>query len=218
MKLILIGPPGSGKGTQAMRLQRERGIKQLSTGDMLRAAVASGSKLGQQVKDIMEAGQLVPDETMVKMIAERIEHPDCETGFLLDGFPRTLAQAEALDQMLQKKQTEIDYAIEIRVDPEMLIERVAGRFTCTHCGEGYHDKFKRPKQDGVCDICGSTEFKRRPDDTPTAMKTRLDAFHAQTAPLLPYYQNQNKLATVDGMVNIDEVAKEIDAVLDTAAA
>lgn len=214
MKLILIGPPGSGKGTQAMRLERQRGIKQLSTGDMLRAAVSSGSDLGHQVKEIMDAGKLVPDDIMVTMIAERIEQPDCEDGFLLDGFPRTIAQAEALDQMLAGKSTELDRVIEIRVNQDALIERVSGRFTCAKCGEGYHDTFKRPQVEGVCDICGSTEFKCRADDNPDAMKNRLDAFHAQTEPLLPYYAQQGKLATVDGMESIDEVAEKIDMVLD----
>jgi adenylate kinase len=213
MKLILIGPPGSGKGTQAMRLERTQGIKQLSTGDMLRAAVASGSDLGSHVKEIMESGQLVSDDIIIKMIEERIDQADCKNGFLLDGFPRTIAQAEALDQMLEHKGTQLDHVIEIKVDDEMLIERVAGRFSCVNCGEGYHDRFKQPQQPGVCDVCGSTEFKRRADDNAEAMKARLDAFHNQTAPLLPYYERQGKLEMVDGMRSIDEVSQQIDAVL-----
>lgn len=213
MKLILIGPPGSGKGTQAMRLERAQGIKQLSTGDMLRAAVASGSALGSQVKEIMESGQLVSDDIIIKMIEERIDQADCKNGFLLDGFPRTIAQAEALDQMLEHKVTQLDHVIEIKVDDEMLIERVAGRFSCANCGEGYHDRFKQPQQPGVCDVCGSTEFKRRADDNAEAMKARLDAFHNQTAPLLPYYEKQGKLEMVDGMRSIDQVSQQIDAVL-----
>lgn len=213
MKLILIGPPGSGKGTQAMRLERTQGIKQLSTGDMLRAAVNSGSELGQHVKDIMDSGQLVPDDVIVKMIEDRIGQPDCKHGFLLDGFPRTIAQAEALDRMLEHRGTQLDHVIEIKVDDTMLIERVVGRFTCANCGEGYHDTFKRPKQAGVCDVCGSTHFKRRADDNTEAMKTRLAAFHTQTAPLLPYYHNRGKLETVDGMTSIEEVSRQIDATL-----
>ncbi|NET10070.1 MAG: adenylate kinase, partial [Symploca sp. SIO2B6] len=164
MKLIFIGPPGSGKGTQASKLQRAKGILQISTGDMLRAAVASGSSLGQQAKTIMEAGKLVPDHLIVEMIEQRIAKPDCEKGFILDGFPRTTAQAEALDKMLLAQNTAIDRVIEFAVDDTVLIERISGRFTCAQCGEGYHDTFKQPKVENICDLCGSSEFKRRADD------------------------------------------------------
>lgn len=213
MKLIFIGPPGSGKGTQAMRLQRQHNVVQLSTGDMLRAAVASGSELGQQVKAIMEEGELVPDATMVQMIKERTTQPDCENGFILDGFPRTLAQAEALDQMLAEEADGLDRVIEFRVNSDVLIKRVTGRFTCAQCTEGYHDVFKRPKVEGICDVCGSEEFKRRSDDNPETVKHRLDSYHAQTEPLLPYYDAKGILESIDAMGTIDEVSEQIDEVL-----
>lgn len=213
MKLIFIGPPGSGKGTQAMRLQREHGVVQLSTGDMLRSAVASGSEIGQQAKAIMEAGQLVPDQVMVQMIKERIAQPDCSSGFILDGFPRTIAQAEALDEMLAADSSNLDSVIEFQVDTDVLVKRVTGRFTCAQCGEGYHDVFKRPKVEGVCDVCNAREFKCRADDNAETVTTRLDAYHAQTEPLLPYYQEKGILKSVDAMGAIEDVSKEIDEVL-----
>lgn len=213
MKLIFIGPPGSGKGTQAMRLQREHGVVQLSTGDMLRSAVASGSEIGQQAKAIMEAGQLVPDQVMVQMIKERIAQPDCSSGFILDGFPRTIAQAEALDEMLAADSSTLDSVIEFQVDTDVLVKRVTGRFTCAQCGEGYHDVFKRPKVEGVCDVCNAREFKCRADDNAETVTTRLDAYHAQTEPLLPYYQEKGILKSVDAMGAIEDVSKEIDEVL-----
>jgi len=214
MKLIFIGPPGSGKGTQALKLQRERKLVQISTGDMLRAAVASGSPLGQQAKAIMEAGKLVPDHLIVGMIEQRIALPDCETGFILDGFPRTTAQAEALDQMLQDKGSTLDRVIEFEVDDSILIDRISGRFTCAQCGEGYHDTFKLPQTEGICDVCGSTDFKRRADDKADKVKTRLDEYHALTAPLLPYYRDKQLLSTVNAMADIDEVGKELGSILD----
>ncbi len=213
MKLIFIGPPGSGKGTQAMRLQREEGIVQLSTGDMLRAAVASGSAIGQQAKSIMESGQLVPDTIMVQMIEERIAQPDCRKGFILDGFPRTIAQAEALDEMLAQQHSSIDCVIEFKVDEGILIERISGRFTCANCGEGYNDSLKRPNTEGICDVCGSTEFKRRADDNPETVKTRLEAYRAQTEPLLPYYQERGILMGVDAMASIEKVSAQVDSLL-----
>ena len=213
MKLIFIGPPGSGKGTQAQQLQRKQGIVQISTGDMLRAAVASGSELGQQAKAIMEAGQLVPDHLIVGMIEQRIAEPDCEKGFILDGFPRTTAQAEALSQMLSEKGTALDRVIEFEVDDAILIERISGRFTCAQCGEGYHDTFKKSQTEGTCDICGSTEFKRRADDKADKVKTRLDEYHALTAPLLPYYREKQLLSTVNAMAGIDEVGTQLNAIL-----
>ncbi len=188
MNIILLGPPGAGKGTQAQRLQNDVGMVQLSTGDMLRAAVTSGSELGEQAKGIVESGKLVPDALMVGLIEDRIARPDCAKGFILDGFPRTEAQAKALDAMLDKTGKKLDQVIEMEVDEAALTERVVGRFTCAKCGTGYHDKFKRPKVEGVCDVCGSTEFTRRPDDNAETMKTRMAAYRAQTEPLLPYYR------------------------------
>ncbi|MEO0410126.1 MAG: adenylate kinase [Cyanobacteria bacterium P01_A01_bin.135] len=217
MKLIFIGPPGSGKGTQAKHLERSRELIQLSTGDMLRATVASGSELGQQVKTIMESGELVSDDIMVSMIASRIAEPDCSGGFILDGFPRTVAQAAALDKMLAQQHTQIDGAIQFAVDPAVLIKRISGRFSCSNCGEGYHDEFKQPKQPGVCDICGATEFKRRADDNSDAVKTRLQAYEKQTAPLLPYYQYKGVLCKIDAMAEIDAVAAQVEKALDAIA-
>jgi len=213
MNIILLGPPGAGKGTQAQRLQTDVGMIQLSTGDMLRAAVKSGSALGKQAKSIMDAGKLVPDELMVGLIEDRIAQPDAAKGFILDGFPRTEAQAEALDKMLTKSGKKLDRVVEMEVDEKALTERVIGRFTCARCGTGYHDKFKRPKVDGVCDVCGSTEFTRRKDDNAETMKTRMAAYRAQTEPLLPYYRAKGVLKTVDGMAAMDEVYRQIRAVL-----
>lgn len=213
MNIILLGPPGAGKGTQAQRLQSDLGMVQLSTGDMLRAAVASGSEFGQKAKGLMEKGQLVPDELMVGLIEARIAQPDCAKGFILDGFPRTEAQAEALDKMLAKADHKLDRVIEMEVDEKVLTERIVGRFTCARCGTGYHDKFKRPKVDGVCDVCGSTEFTRRKDDNAETMKARMVAYRAQTEPLLPYYGARKVLRKVDGMAGMDEVYRQIRAAL-----
>ncbi|PWC33859.1 adenylate kinase [Azospirillum sp. TSO35-2] len=213
MNLILLGPPGAGKGTQARRLEDTRGLVQLSTGDMLRAMVAEGGPLGQQAKEIMAAGKLMPDELMVSMIGERIAKPDVKKGFILDGFPRTVAQAEALDAMLSEKGLKLDHVIEMRVVDDVLVERITGRYTCANCGKGYHDSFEKPKVAGVCDVCGSTEFKRRADDNAETVTTRLAQYHQQTAPILPYYQSRGVLKVVDGMADIDDVTKEIEAIL-----
>jgi adenylate kinase len=213
MNLILLGPPGAGKGTQAKRLETARGLVQLSTGDMLRQAVASGSPLGQQAKKVMEAGQLMPDEIIIAMIAERIAAPDARNGFVLDGFPRTEAQAAALDKMLAQGGRKLDAVIELAVDEDALIERISGRFTCAKCGAGYHDKFHPPKKPGVCDRCGSTEFLRRKDDNPETLKARLEAYRAQTAPIVPYYRRKGLLKDVDGMATPDQVTRAIETIL-----
>jgi len=213
MRLVLLGPPGAGKGTQARWLVEHYGIPQLSTGDMLREAVARGSEVGRQAKAVMERGELVSDSIINAIVAERIAQPDCARGFVLDGYPRTLAQAEALDAMLAARGQKLDAVIEIRVDVEALVERIAGRFACAKCGAGYHDRFKRPKLEGVCDVCGSTEFTRRNDDNPEAVRTRLQAYEAQTAPLLPYYRARGLLRTVDGMAPIEAVTAAIGRVL-----
>lgn len=213
MRLILLGPPGAGKGTQAKRLEESRGMVQLSTGDMLRAAVASGSALGQQAKRVMEAGELMPDEIIIDMISERIDQADCRNGFVLDGFPRTTRQAAALDEMLARKGASLDVVIELAVDENALIERISGRFSCARCGAGYHEKFQRPKVDGVCDVCGSTEFSRRKDDNAETVAARLEAYRGQTAPILPYYEGKGLLRRVDGMADVDDVTGQIEAVL-----
>ncbi len=211
MNLILLGPPGAGKGTQARRLQESLGIPQLSTGDMLRALASSGSGLGIKAKRFMDAGRLVPDDVMIDMIAQRIDESDCRKGFILDGFPRTLAQAEALDEMLDRLDRDLDRVIEMTVDDDALVERITGRFACARCGAGYHEVFQRPREDGVCDDCGHTEFVRRADDTAETVRARLEAYHAQTAPLLPYYRKRGVLSSVDGMAEIDAVARQIES-------
>jgi adenylate kinase len=209
MNIILLGPPGAGKGTQAKRIEAAHSLVQLSTGDMLRAQIASGSELGQHAKQIMDAGQLMPDDLMIRMISARIDEPDCANGFILDGFPRTTAQAEALDVMLAEKNLKLDHVIEMKVDDEVLVERITGRYTCAHCGAGYHDRFQKPKEEGRCDSCGGTEFKRRSDDNEQTVRSRLEAYHAQTAPILPYYRDKGILVSVDGMADIDGVSAEI---------
>ncbi len=214
MNIILLGPPGAGKGTQAKRLETERGMVQLSTGDMLRAAVKAGTPTGLKAKAVMEAGQLVSDEIVSGIIGERLDMADTAKGAIFDGYPRTYAQAESLDGLLSARGRQLDYVIELLVNEEALVDRVEGRFTCAKCGEGYHDKYKLPKTDGVCDVCGSTEFKRRPDDNAETVRTRMAEYRAKTAPILPFYEEKGLVRRVDGMADIDEVTRQIAAVLD----
>jgi adenylate kinase len=215
MIVILLGPPGAGKGTQARELATRRGLVQLSTGDMLRSAVEAGTEVGIKAKPIMEKGQLVPDSIVIDILAERIEQPECNGGVILDGFPRTLAQASALDGVLQRKKKKLDAVIELRVDDRELMERISGRFSCTKCGAGYHDKFKPPRASGVCDVCGSEEFVRRPDDRAETVRDRLMVYYRETSPLIGYYYCKGNLRSVNGMAPIDAVAGAIDAALDT---
>ena len=213
MNLIVLGPPGAGKGTQAKRLEAAYGIVQLSTGDMLRAEVASGSELGRKAKEIMEAGGLVPDDLIIDMISGRIDQDDCKKGFILDGFPRTTPQAEALDGMLREKSLKLDFVIEMKVDDEAMVERITGRYTCAKCGAGYHDSFQKPKVEGVCDKCGGSEFTRRADDNAETVRARLAAYHEQTAPIITYYAGKGSLQSIDGMAAIDEVTAQMKEVI-----
>ncbi|MBC8020990.1 MAG: adenylate kinase [Methyloceanibacter sp.] len=214
MNLVLLGPPGAGKGTQAKLLEDSRSLVKLSTGDMLRAAVAAGTELGRKAGDIMERGQLVPDALVINLIAERLDEDGSGRGVVLDGFPRTLAQAEALDRLFKERGKRLDRVIVMAVDDEALVERIAGRFACAKCGEGYHDAHKRPLRPQVCDRCGGTEFVRRPDDNEAVVRSRLKAYHTQTKPLIDYYTRQGRVKTVDGMADIGTVAKEIGRALD----
>lgn len=216
MNIILLGPPGAGKGTQASRLEVERGMVQLSTGDMLRAAVKSGTPVGLQAKAVMEAGELVSDAIVSGIIGERLDQPDTAKGVIFDGYPRTAAQADQLDALLAERGRSLDKVIELEVDEDALVERIVGRFTCAKCGAGYHDEFKRPKVAGTCDVCGATEFKRRPDDNEETVRTRMAEYRAKTEPIIPIYQKRGLLERVDGMADIDVVARAIEAILDAA--
>ncbi|WP_086999346.1 adenylate kinase [Rhizobium sullae] len=213
MRLILLGPPGAGKGTQAQRIVEKYGIPQLSTGDMLRAAVHAGTEVGKRADALMKAGKLVPDEVVNAIVSERIDQPDCAKGFILDGFPRTLVQADATEAMLRAKGLDLSVVIELKVDDDELIRRVAGRYSCAQCGSVYHDNDKAPASEGVCDKCGSTHFKRRPDDNPETMTARLQVYYKETSPLIGYYHAKGKLKSVDGMADMDHVTREIEAIL-----
>ena len=213
MRLILLGPPGAGTGTQAQRIVETYGIPQLSTGDMLRAAVTAGTDVGKRAKAVMDAGGLVSDDIVIAIVSERIDQPDCAKGFILDGFPRTLVQADATEDMLSKKGLDVSSVIEIRVDDAVLADRVSGRYTCANCGAGYHDTNLKPKVEGVCDKCGSTHFKRRPDDNAETVRARMQAYYKETAPLTGFYYAKKKLKTVDGMADIDKVTSDINGIL-----
>lgn len=214
MNIILLGPPGAGKGTQASLLVQQRGMVQISTGDMLRAAVKSGSEIGQLADGIMKAGKLFPDDLMAQILGERLDQPDITNGVIFDGFPRTAPQAIALDELLSARGQVLDHVIELEVDEDALVDRITGRFTCAKCGEGYHDRYKQPAKAGVCDVCGSTEFKRRPDDNETTVRTRMAEYRAKTAPILPIYEARGIVRRVDGMADIQDVARAIAAILD----
>lgn len=216
MNLILLGPPGAGKGTQAKLLEDKKGYKQLSTGDMLRGAVAAGTEMGRKAKEVMDKGQLVSDDIVISIISERLDKPDVKKGFILDGFPRNTAQAEALDRMLKDKGLRLDAVIEMKVDDEELVKRIAGRYTCAKCGKGYHDVFEKPKVAGVCDVCGSTEFVRRADDNEKTVRDRLVVYNKQTAPLVDYYGRTGVLHKVNGMADIGVVTRQIEDVLGRA--
>jgi adenylate kinase len=213
LNIILLGPPGAGKGTQAARLEKERGMIQLSTGDMLRAAVAAGTPVGLKAKAIMERGELVSDAIVSALIGERLDEA-AESGAIFDGFPRTGHQAEALEILLAQRGRKLDHVIELEVNEDELVRRIVGRFSCANCGAPYHDDFKLPKVAGVCDICDSTEFKRRPDDNEETVRTRMAEYREKTQPILPYYEAKGLVRRVDGMASVDEVAAQIDAVLD----
>ena len=213
MNIILLGPPGAGKGTQAQRLMRTRGMLQLSTGDMLREAVAQDTPVGRQAKAVMDAGELVSDAIVSALIGERLDSAR-DAGVIFDGFPRTREQAEALDLLLSERGRKLDYVVELDVDEQALVDRITGRFTCCSCGTGYHDRFKQPKVENTCDVCGAHDFKRRPDDNESTVRTRLAEYRAKTAPILPYYEERGLVRRVDGMAGVDDVAAQIDAILD----
>jgi adenylate kinase len=214
LNIILLGPPGAGKGTQASKLVEERGMVQLSTGDMLRAAVKAGTPVGLKAKAVMDAGQLVSDEIVSDLIGDKLDEMGPDKGAIFDGYPRTAAQAESLDAILSARGRSLDHVIELDVDEDALVERITGRFTCAKCGEGYHDTFKQPKTEGVCDVCGGTEFKRRPDDNAETVRTRMAEYRAKTAPILPIYEARGLVKRVDGMADMGDVSASIAAILD----
>ncbi|MEQ9696112.1 adenylate kinase [Shimia sp. SDUM112013] len=216
--LILLGPPGAGKGTQARMLEEKFGLVQLSTGDLLRAAVAAGTEAGKAAKAVMEAGDLVSDEIVINILRDRLADEDCAKGVILDGFPRTTVQAEALDALLAESGQKINAAISLDVEDAAMVTRISGRYTCGNCGEGYHDEFKQPTKDGVCDKCGGTEMKRRADDNAETVASRLEAYHAQTAPLIAYYDGKGALQRVDAMGDIGAIAGNLSAIVEQATA
>jgi adenylate kinase len=214
LNLILLGPPGAGKGTQASRLVKERGMVQLSTGDMLRAAVAASTPVGLAAKAVMESGGLVSDEIVSGILSERLDQPDARAGFILDGYPRTDVQADSLDAMLAEKGLALDHVIELVVDEDALVDRITGRFTCGSCGEGYHDRYKQPKVADTCDVGGASNFKRRADDNADTVRQRMMEYRAKTAPIIPHYEGRGIVARVDGMADMDAVAASIDKIVD----
>jgi adenylate kinase len=217
VNIILLGPPGAGKGTQASRLEQDRKMVQLSTGDMLRAAVAAKTPVGLQAKAVMDAGDLVSDEIVTGILSDRLDQDDVKRGFILDGYPRTAAQAQSLETLLAEKNMQLDHVVELAVDEEALVDRITGRFSCASCGTGYHDRYKLPRNDRVCDVCGSTEFKRRVDDNEATVRNRMAEYRAKTAPILPYYEAKGLVSRVDGMAPIAEVEAQIEAILDGAS-
>ena len=214
LNIILLGPPGAGKGTQASRLEDEHGMIQLSTGDMLRAAVKAGTPIGVQAKAVMDAGELVSDDIVSGLIGERLDELGGDVSVIFDGYPRTAAQADALDEILEARGRKLDHVIELLVEEDALVDRITGRFSCAKCGEGYHDRYKLPKVAETCDVCGSHEFKRRPDDNEETVRTRMAEYRAKTAPILPIYEAQGLVRRVDGMADIDVVHAQIAAILD----